>query len=295
MALARGQFWVVTREDLRGLGYGDDQIDRRLRRGLLHPVHRGVYVLGRPDLSRRAAWYAATRAVGPGCALCGGAAGALQDLAAERRREIEVLAPRRSVRHRRAGLLVRRRDFCDDEVTIVDRIPVTTPARTILDLARGAAPIRLTHLLERLEILGLFDLTALAAVIDRHPHHAGARRLSSAIESYRPDTRTRSELERLFLALLIEAGMPAPETNRWTDLGELDCSWLGGRVVVELDGWTTHRTREAFERDRRRRSALAARGAIVLSFTWRQVTEEPGWIAETIAEALALAAGSIRA
>lgn len=129
----------------------------------------------------------------------------------------------------------------------------------------------------------------------RNPGHRGLRPLHAVLSSLDPQSKlTRSDFERLLLPLLRKAGLPTPEVN-----GDLllegrhvqpDFLWHSQRVVLETDGWETHRTRLAFERDRAKDALLLRAGYRVIRITWRQLHDEPGTVLATIRAGLALAA-----
>jgi hypothetical protein len=137
----------------------------------------------------------------------------------------------------------------DEDRTLVDGIPVTSVARTQLDLAWKLRGDQLRRLLARSEELGLFDLDAIRAVVERNRGHHGTKRLRRALAIYEPPIWTRSEFERRFVDRLIAAGLPRPATG-WNELGhEIDVYWPERRFGIELDAFETHGTRDAFESD----------------------------------------------
>jgi hypothetical protein len=106
---------------------------------------------------------------------------------------------------------------------------------------------------------------------------------------YQEPAFSRSELERRFAALCDEHALPLPSFNVYLHGHEVDALWEDHRLVVELDGWEWHRSRAAFERDRRRDAELTRAGYTVIRFTWRQLEDEPAFVAETIVQALGAA------
>ena len=167
-------------------------------------------------------------------------------------------------------------------------IPVTSVARTHLDLAAVVSAWSLKRMLERSEELKLFDLAAFDDVIARNRGHHGAKRLHRAVASYRPPPFTRSGTERRFLELLAEAGLPRPATG-YNLLGhELDFYWPELRFAVELDLFETHGTRDAFERDRLRREDLLLDRVEVTNVTGARLEREPRRVVERIARLLEL-------
>jgi very-short-patch-repair endonuclease len=286
-ALAAHQHGVVTRRQLRALGLRDTAITERVARGRLHRVHRGVYAVGHPVLGARGQWMAAVLAGGPGTVLSHAAAGALWDLRASAAARIDITV-RRSGRAKRPSLRVHRpRDLRPDETTVHQRIPVTTPARTILDLAATLQPRPLERLVDQAENTRLTHVAALDALARAHPGHRGASRLLAALDSHAPGTTlTRSDLEERFLALCREHGLPRPRVNHHLQGKERDFVFPAHRIVIETDSWTHHRTRRAFEEDRARDQLLIAAGWRTIRLTHRQLTNDPHGVAATLAAAL---------
>jgi hypothetical protein len=178
-------------------------------------------------------------------------------------------------------------------LTVADRalvqgIPVTSVARTKLDLAATLNPYRLERVLERSEELGLFDLGPLDEVLGGFSHHPGAKPLRAALDIYRPDpTFTRSGLEERFLALVKAAGLPAPSMNVNVIGLELDAYWEPERFAVELDVYETHGTHAAFETDRLRNEDLLLAGIAVDRVTGPRLKREPQEVMERLGRLLA--------
>jgi hypothetical protein len=154
-------------------------------------------------------------------------------------------------------------------------IPVTSLPRTLLDLAATVRFDWLEKLVERSEELALFDLRAVEDLLARTVGHHGHKRLRRAIQLYKPTSFTRSGLEKRFLELCLEAGLPQPHTNYVEHGFELDCYWPEFRFVVELDVYETHGTRAAFERDRMRQEDLLLVGIGMTRVTGPRLEREP--------------------
>ena len=166
-------------------------------------------------------------------------------------------------------------------------IRVTSVARVLLDVAAGAHPKRLSRMLERSEELKLFDLAPVEAVLERNKGHHGFRALRRAIALYKPAPFSRSGLERRFLALVQEAGLPQPSTG-YNELGfELDVYWPEQRFAVELDTFETHGTRAAFERDRLRQEELKLAGIEMIRVTEARLEREPAQVIARVSRLLA--------
>jgi hypothetical protein len=285
--IARAQHGVISAVQLAALGISRHSIRARLARGRLHLVHRGVYAVGHPLLSERGTWMAAVLACGPDTVLSHRSAAALWGLRSAPAGDISVTSPRRA--SSRPGIRVHRvRELPGSEVSDVDAIPVTSVARTLLDLAGVVAPHALERACDQAEILRLFDLTSLHAVLAHHPKRRGARALRRVLAEHTIGLApTQSELESRLLTLCADHGLPMPECNVPVALPgaqktTVDFLWRVERLVVETDGWETHRTRLAFERDRDRDARLALGGYRCIRFTWRRLRDEPREVARTL-------------
>ncbi len=168
------------------------------------------------------------------------------------------------------------------ETTTHRGIPITTVARTLLDLAAVVDRRSLERAVEQAEKLGIFDLTAVEAVLAAHPRRAGSANLKAVIALWAPPPNTRSDLEDLFLDLCDAHDLKRPLVNTWIGEYEVDFLWPRERVIVETDSHRHHGTRAAFERDRERDARLAAAGYQVVRFTWRQMIEQPAFVAGVV-------------
>lgn len=287
LALAERQHGVLELDQLRELGLSAPGVRRRVARGRLHRVHRGVYALGRSDLPAEGCWMAAVLACGEGALLSHWSAGALHELLDGGGARIHVtIGGRRSVS--RPGLRVHRPRCLDDaDRAVVRGIPCTSVPRTLLDLAQVASPRTLKRACDQAEVLRILDMTAVGDLLARNEGHPGVRRLRAVIHAHSVGANLpRTELEERFLRLCRGADLPPPEVNVWmTPAGEemqVDFLWRTQRVVVEVDRFATHRTRQAFQRDRRRDQLLSLAGWRVIRFTWDEVTKEPGHVIEVM-------------
>jgi hypothetical protein len=272
---AERQYGVISSEQLRDLGLDKFWVRRRVVAGLLHPVHRGVYVVGRPDLSLRGRYLAAVLACGPGAVLSYRAAAHLWGLRPNAAGRVEVTIGRNQSGP--AGTQTyRTRALAPQEVTVRDRIPVTSVARTLLDLAAVLRPADLDVVIDRAERSGLFDLNAVVDVLGRARGKKGAPVLRRAVAAYRPSTQ-KSELERGFTQLLKPASdIPSPSFNALTEgetgTHEVDALWENHKLAVQLDGFAFHRTRRDREKDALSDADLELAGYRVMRLTWDDVT-----------------------
>ena len=144
----------------------------------------------------------------------------------------------------------------EDEVTVVDGVPVTIVPRTIFDLAAAGTIDGVENLIRESEYRQLHDRLSLPALLERYPRRRGAPRVRAALERIEglPVGRPKSPLEERFLPFLSRYGLPRPRLNEWIALGDrryqVDCHWPGTGQIVELDSWEGHGTRSAFRRDR---------------------------------------------
>ncbi|MDX6590311.1 MAG: hypothetical protein QOI84_1585 [Solirubrobacterales bacterium] len=286
-ALAERQHGIVSVRQLLGpLGYSTSSVSRAAAAGRLHLVHRSVYAVGHTSLSLHGRCLAAVLACGPGALLSHGSAAWLWGLSAWSPLPVEVTGP--VSRGPRPPVVIHRaRRLTDADRALVDGIPVTEVPRTLLDMAARLRPDRLRRLLQRSEELKLFDLPVVDDLLVRTCGHHGGGPLRRAVALYRPPPFTRSELERHFLALAREAGLPRPATG-FNLLGyELDVYWPELRFAVELDVFETHRTREAFEGDRLRQEDLALAGIESIRVTGKRLEREPDEVMSRIARLLA--------
>ena len=282
-ALAGSQHGVVARWQLAGLGVTKEQIDGRLRSGGLHLIHRGVYAVGHTAITQRGRWMAAVLASGPGAVLSHRSATALWGIWGSGTGETHVTVPRKSRSQRSI-----RRHFGvlpPDEVTTLDGIPVTSAARSVLDLAGDKGEAAAEAALREMEYLRIYGPVSLPALLQRYPRHRGAAILSRCLERLEDDPggRVRSPLEELFLPFLDAHHIPRPRLNAWLSIGDdrfqVDCYWPEARLVGELDGFASHGSKQGFLKDRRRDRRLLAASYRVVRITAGQLRSEPSAVA----------------
>lgn len=278
--LVRRQHGVVSRQQLLDRGLTRGGIQHRIATGRLRTVMRGVYIVGRPELTGHGRWMAAVLACGPRAVLSHRSAAALWGIGAQGPR-IEVSVPNSS-RRRHAGVGVHhRRSLRAADTGRRDGIPVTSPVRTLIDIARQLSEGRLERAINEADRLDLVDPEALLDALDGYGAQPGIGRLRGIL-ARRTFRLTRSELERRFLLLVDEARLPTPETRRWLNGFEVDFFWPRLGLVVETDGLRYHRTPAQQERDRLRDQAHTAAGMTPLRFTHAQVRFEAGHVRETL-------------
>ncbi len=282
--IARVQYGVITLEQLVALGLTPAGVRARVATGRLRHLHRGVYFVGPADVSIRGQWLAAVLACGEDALLCSIDAGALHDLLRPRRGPANVLVARGGGRGHPGIRVHRSLDISDTDRSLVDGIPCTSVTRTLLGIAAdapGLLDIACNQAATRSEV----DQDEIEALLARLPGSRGARRLRIAAGLAEPD-RSKSALERRFRALCRRAGLPAPAVNEWMAIEgeEMQCDfvWHAPRVVVEVDGWRTHRSKQAFVNDRRRDQLLRLHGWQVVRFTWDDVTKRPSHVVAVV-------------
>lgn len=203
--------------------------------------------------------------------------------------DVWVSTPRGD-RHR-PSLIIRRVTLGTHDTTRVQRIPVTTAARTILDCA-AILPDDENDRLERMcaeaHALNLARLPDLREQVERSPGRRGVARLRKLLDRPAPPRRTKRELERRLLTLVLSSPLLAPETNQWIHGREVDMLWREQRLVVEADSYTFHSHSRPWARDIGKTNELQLHGYMVIRFTWVDVTERPGWVVAEIRRALAL-------
>ena len=286
-ALGAEQKNVVSHEQLVSAGVHPRTIGRRIETCRLHPLFQGVYAVGRPDVGREGWWMAAVLAAGEGAILSTRSAGAAWDLSTWHGAE-EVTSDRKL--RPRPGLLLHHVSLPHDEVTELGGIPITTPARTLLDLAGVLLPDRLDEAVNRAEMLGLGSSPGPRELVSRYRGRRGVARLRLALDRLDPDmSHTRRELEARFRRFIQGSLLPHPTLNDPIHVAGrtfvLDAFWRSQRLAVELDGWQSHGTKQAFRRDRARDRTLLAAGIRTARVTWRDLSE-PGALETQLAAML---------
>jgi very-short-patch-repair endonuclease len=284
---------VVTTEALAAAGIGRNAIARRVDDGRLTRLFRGVYRVG--PLEAKWTWEAAALlACGADAVLSRGAAAAVWGIRLRVSGPVDVTV---TGRHRagQAGIRVHHAALDPRDRTRHHDLCLTTPERTLLDLAATIGSDDLDRAVNEAQVLGLTTTTRLHSYLARSSSRRGTRALLAA--AHEEPLLTRSELERRMLALIDRIGLPRPSTNVNILGHEVDFVWPAHRLIVETDGFGPHGTRRAFERDRRRDAQLQAAGYRVLRFTWWQLTNEPEVVAARLAAILALSGepGRLRA
>jgi predicted transcriptional regulator of viral defense system/very-short-patch-repair endonuclease len=274
-AIARRQHGTIAHGQLRGAGLSTSTIGRWVADGRLIRLYGGVYAVGHASLTSDGHRMAQALAAGPGSCLVDRSAGSLHGLLVDHRTVVDIATPRGGARNR-ASFVAHRRTLRPDEITTVRGIPVTTIERTLLDIAATGRPGDLAKALERAEELQVLDLQRLRRQIRRSRGQRGVARLRAAVDALQPtDPRLiRSKLETGVLQLIERHKLPEPKVNLWLFEWEVDLHWPELKVAIELDGWGSHKTKAARDRDYDRDLGLSLRGYETHRISWDQFRDQ---------------------
>ena len=286
--MAGGQRNRVARRQLAAAGVSASAIDRCVRSGLLRREHQGVFALGADVPTPLANETAALLSVREGAALSHQSAALLWGILREGSGDgfIHVLVPGTSLDDR-DGLRIHRSELLEPvDVRCRHDLPLTSVARTLLDLAALLSVRDLERALDQALIGRLVTLNEIQHLLKRSGRHRGRRALQTVLDAFTTTTFTRSAAEELFLKLVREAELPQPLTNARRHGYEIDFLWPAHNVAVEIDGFAFHGTRRAFEEDRLKGERLAKVGISVIRLTWRRLQRAPLAAMASVARAL---------
>jgi very-short-patch-repair endonuclease len=281
--LTRRQHGVVTRGQLLGLGMSSGVIRARLRSGRLHRLWPGIYAVGRPDIGRLGHLMAATLACGPDARLSHRSAAELWRVASKAPGWIDVSVPSSSLRRPDGIRLHRRVEF--GTTRIVKGIPVADPISVLIDLAAEMPTEEVEDAVNEADRLDLIRTHRLRPALDEELRRPGIGRLKRILDA-QTFSRAQSALERRFLALVREADLPAPDTQRRLGRYRVDFFWPELGFVVETDSLRHHRTAAEQAVDLRRDQSHARSGLRTLRFSHSQVFHRPAYVREVLADAL---------
>ncbi len=285
--LADLQHGLAQSRQLNALGMGPSTVHARVLRGAFTSVHRGVVLLGRTTLDARAAALAVTLAAGSDAASAGATALWLWGAIESAPQCPEATSPR-PLRPRPGMTLHQATSLHPDDLCALDHIPLTSPSRSLLDFAMSGAPDAVERALNELRAARLLPAADLDALRARTVGHHGWKWLGPLLVGDADTGFSRREAELRLWRLVREAHLSSGAKRNVRLHGwEVDAYWPDAGLVVEVDSWDFHSSRAAFERDRRKQTELQAAGLEVLRFTWRQITEQPLWVAARIAGRLA--------
>lgn len=184
-------------------------------------------------------------------------------------------------------------DLTSDQLTVVEGLPATNPARTVIDLAAVLARSQLERVVSFAIADGTLDLGELTGLFHRLARKGkpGVRNLRAVLSGIAGASTPESELEIRFLGLIRKAGLPDPLTQYrapWLRSvnGRVDFAYIHERVVIEVDGRRWHSGPDSFLRDRERANLAQLAGWQLLSFTWEHITHQPRYVISTVRKAL---------
>jgi hypothetical protein len=267
--LAGRQRGYVTRRQLLALGENRNAITHRVEVGRLIPDHAGVYAVGHLSKDPLDRAFGAVLACGDKAVLSHQSAATLWGIYRHWRRPFHVTA---TGGHSRRGIVVHRAGLHHRDRTWQLGLPVTSPARTLMDNAPRMTQKALTRAVNDLR-RSYLNRSDLIELLIRSPRHPGASRLRQFADSTRGPTR--SEFEDAFQAFIDRYGLPQPLINSELHGFEVDAYFPQHGVAIELDGWDFHSSRYSFESDRDRDAALLAYGIVTVRITWDRLIDSP--------------------
>lgn len=279
--LVKLQHGVVSRRQLLDAGLSEEGIRQRMKRGRLFKVRRGVYAVGRRELSQYGRWMAALLACGRLSVLSHRSAAALWRI--EREGGLIDISVPSYVRRALPGIRLHRRDLPPEEIEEKAGLRLTGPDATIIDLAQGLSIARLERAINTADSLGLTDPERLRVAAGRAGGRRGAPALRRVMDS-RTFRRTDSGVERRFLALVRRAGLPLPLTQQSVNGFRVDFYWPDSKLVVETDSLTYHRTPAEQARDRLRDQAHIAAGLTPLRIPESQLKNHPAAVTRLLTQ-----------
>lgn len=291
--LAGKQQGLIARRQLLALGFRSRAIEHRIQRRRLHPVARGVYAVGWPQLTERRRWMAAVLTCGEGAALSHRSAAALLGIGIEQPGLVDV-SVRRRCELRRPGMRIRGRPtLVAADITLLDDIPVTSAVRTLIDMAAELGPIATERAVNDADKRDLVDPETLRLALDNHAGEPGVRPLRELLDrlTFR---LSDSDLEIYFRPIAASAGLPSPLSKQWVNGFEVDFFWPELGLVVETDGLRYHRTPSAQKRDARRDRTHTLAGMTPLRFTHYEIRYESRHVRGDLSKAAAMLQERIR-
>ncbi len=284
-ALTRTQDGVVSTHQLLHAGYGHEAIRHRVRKGRLHRKAHGVYAVGRPDISRHGDMWVAVLANGPDAAISHETGCELYTIRRPESGPLEVSVPTPSPR-RHPGMRVHNRRTLAGNVTTHQGVPVTSVSLTLIDTALRWSERHLEAAVNQADALDLLDPEAMRSDLERFVGQPGVRPLRRLLDGH-TFRLTDSELERLFLRLIRQAGLGDPQTQRYANSWRVDFLWPELGLVVETDSLRYHRTPAQQARDYRRDQAHQLGGLYPLRFTHYQLRYERPFVLRLLRKTVA--------
>lgn len=284
--LSRAQNGVILTEQLYAAGLTRDAIRARVKRGRMVRLFRGVYTTGDPELMPLARATAAVLVLGAHAVLSHRSAAALHGLADPDPLAVDVTVAGRGPRSRSGIHLHRTGQLDSRDITTHSNIAVTAVARTLIDFASEAGSSEIARAFSEARAKRAVTDSQLAQALHRAPStHRGASIVRAMLRD--GSSYDRSVAERVMRERLGQADLPPAIANVIVNGYLVDFLWPDAKVILEVDGYATHGSRDAFERDRKRDQVHAAAGYIVIRITWHQLINEPLAVIARIAQALA--------
>jgi very-short-patch-repair endonuclease len=279
---------VITREQLLSVGVGRGAIAHRLADGLLRRIHQGVYLIGPAPPTAIARARAASLACGDGAVISHSTAAELWEVRPPAGGDVHVTVVGRNP-GRRPGICLHR-VIALARLEVVSRrgLAVTSPARTICDLAGSESIWATEEALSEARTRRLVTDRQLLSVIERAPARKGSAVVHALLSAEAESGYTRSAAERRMRGLLRAAQLSQPRVNVPLLGYVADFLWPREKLIVEVDGYKFHGSRGKFESDRKRDLVLTAAGYRVVRVTWRQMRDEALFVVARIAQALVI-------
>jgi very-short-patch-repair endonuclease len=268
--LAKRQRGYVKRKQLLGLGLGRAAINRRVKSTRLITVSTGVYAVGHVPALPHDRAYGALLACGPKSVLSHGSAATLYGIYRRWDMPFEVTVP---TKRRRRGIRIHRAKLTRRDISIPEGIRVTSPARTLLDMAPRLTDKQRRRAFNKLRLSHNLTEEQLRDVLERFPRHPGAQRLRALARMHRG--ATRSGLEDKFADFCERRGLPEPRVNEKINGREVDAYFPNERLIVEVDGYDVHSGRVSFEDDRDRDAEMLALDLPTVRVTEQRIDNDP--------------------
>jgi hypothetical protein len=267
---------VISAAELRDCGLSKKAVSRRVRKGWLHSMHRGVYAVGHDNPPLQGRFLAAVKACGPGAVLSHFAVAAHVGMVRwdGRLPEVTVVGPGA---RGHSGIRVHRAACLEEaDITVHQGIPITSPARTLVDLASILDQRRLRRAVRQAQSLELVEPQQLVETLGRLGPRRGVTKLGRILAS--GPAPTRSELEDVVLDLMLAGGFAHPDVNVPLVLGGRevvpDFRWPEQQLIVEADGAAWHDNKLSKEDDAERQALLEAHGERIVRVTWPQAVSQ---------------------
>ncbi len=271
--IAARQFGLITLVQLFALGLTYTEVRRRVQKGRLFPLHRGVFAVGRPDVAPRGHLRAALLTVTNDAFLTHRTSLAVQGLRTIDTRNIELTVIADHTPNR-PGLIIHRTATAPHKHEVRNRFGLrySSLGRALIEVSTREPPAELMRLITQGIRKNLVDLKAIEATLARHRRRPGVGKLALVLDRYTDPVDRKSELETSFDAVCRpDPRIPPYETNVHEGPYEIDCLFRAQRLAIELDGRPFHVALADFDRDRAKDTWLQRRGLRIMrisDFMW---------------------------